>query len=41
MHVLKIWKMDGKIDIAAHIHNGGRYDDTPRRMRGKADEPPP
>lgn len=29
------------MDIPAHIHDGGRYDDTPRRMRGKADKLPP
>lgn len=41
MHVINIWKKEGFLNIPAHIHDGGRYDDTPRRMRGKADELPP
>ncbi|KRX03745.1 hypothetical protein PPERSA_04253 [Pseudocohnilembus persalinus] len=41
LHIVSIWKEEGHINIPAHIHGGGRYDDTPRRMRGKNNQQPP
>jgi hypothetical protein len=35
-HLRSIWKKDGFIEVAPHVHEDGRYADKPRLIRGQA-----